>query len=85
MVDLHVESEQSYFSLVLDETIDILELLVLVVWTTDGAHLERVSWFGLSNNILTTEVLVMDILFIFTALMVSSENVLFGMYCTVLH
>ena len=51
LVDLHVEGEQSRLGLVLDEALDILKLLVLIIWSADGAHLKLVSGFGLSDNI----------------------------------
>ena len=83
-VDLHVKGKESRLSLVLDETLDIFELLVLVVWTADGADLNHVAWFGLSDNVLSTEILVMDIFLIFAALMISSEYILLAMNSTAL-
>ena len=79
LVDLHVKGEQSRLGLVLDETFNILKLLVLVIWSADGANLELVSCLGLSDNILTSQVLVMDILLVLAALMVPSEDVLLAM------
>ena len=83
MVDLHIESEQSYFSLILDETIDILELLVLIVLTADGAYLELISNISLTDNIFSfLKILVMNVFLILSTLMVSSKDV-FLENCTV--
>ena len=76
IVDLHVESEQSCLSLVLDETIDIFELLVLIVLTADGAYLELISSISLADNIFSfLEILVMNVFLILSTLMVSSKDV----------
>lgn len=77
LVYLHVEREQSRLGFVLDETLYIFKLLVLPVWTANGANLERVSCFGLCYNILTSEVFIMDIFLILAALMVTSKDILF--------
>ena len=78
LVDLHVECEQSCLGLILNESINILELLVLVVFTADGANLELISSLSLSYDFfIISEIFPMDIFFIFTALMISSKDILF--------
>ena len=85
-VDLHVESEESCLSFILDEAIDILEFLVLIVLTADGANLKHISNISLADNVLSfLEILVMNVFLILATLMISSKDVLLGLQIASTH